>query len=84
MQIQIENAWSTLEEKYKQIAVAQDKLDQASENLNLSKVNFGAGLVTVSDMLEAQLLHKTARDGLLDAQIDYKISLVVYMQLTGR
>ncbi|NLD92681.1 MAG: TolC family protein [Fibrobacter sp.] len=84
MRIQIANAWSTLEEKYKQIAVAQDKLDQATENLNLSKVNFDAGLVTVSDMLEAQLLHKTARDGLLDAQIDYKISLILYMQLTGR
>jgi outer membrane protein TolC len=84
MRIQIENAWSQLEEKYKQIAVAQDKLAQATENLNLSKVNFGAGLVTVSDMLEAQLLHKTARDGLLDAQIDYKIGLVTYLQLTGR
>ena len=84
MRVQIEKVWRELDEKYKQINLAEKKLDQASENLKLNSDNYNAGLVNISDMLDAQAMYKAAKDGLLDAQINYKMKFTTYLQITGR
>ncbi len=84
MRVQIEKAWKELSEKYEQINVAEKKLDQASENLKLNSDNYRAGLVTVSDMLDAQAMYKAAKDDHLDARINYKMITATYLQITGR
>ena len=41
-----------------------------------------AGLVALSDVLEAQTLLKQSRDELTDSRVEYRINLVTYRQLT--
>lgn len=84
MRVQIEKVWKELNEKYEQIKVAEKKLDQARENLKLNSDNYRAGLVNISDMLDAQAMYKAAEDDHLDARIKYKMATVTYLQITGR
>jgi len=84
LKLQIDKTWNELNELYKQISVAGKKLEQASENLKLNRDNYNAGLINISDMLEAQTILKTAEDDLLDSKINYKIKLISYLQATGR
>jgi multidrug efflux pump subunit AcrB/outer membrane protein TolC len=82
--LQMQKTWNELAEAYDQIAVASEIIGQAEENLKINHDNYNAGMVNVSDMLEAQALLQQARDGLNDAQTSYKIKLMKYMQVTGR
>jgi len=82
--LQIEKTWNDLTESYKQIAVASESIGQAEENLKINRDNFKAGMINVTDLLEAQTLLQQAKNQLTDSQTAYKSKLVEYMQVTGR
>ncbi|MCE5227281.1 MAG: TolC family protein [Porphyromonadaceae bacterium] len=82
--LQIQKAWNELNEAYKQIEVVNQTIKQSEENLRINSDNYKAGIVNVSDMLEAQAMLQQARDQLSDASSSYKVKLVSYLQVTGR
>jgi outer membrane protein TolC len=82
--LQIQKTWNDLDEAYKQIEVVKTTIKQAEENLRINSDNYTAGIVNVSDMLEAQAMLQQAKDKLTDALTSYKVKLVTYMQVTGR
>ena len=43
---------------------------------------FKAGIITPSDVLEAQTMLKQSRDELTDSRVEYRLNLVTYKQLT--
>ena len=59
-------------------------IKQAEENLRINSDNYKAGIVNVSDMLEAQAMLQQAKDQITDAKASYKVKLVSYLQVTGR
>ena len=74
--------YDDLETSYRQVMNAESSVANAKENLRLSRDNYNAGLVSLSEMLEAQALYMQAMDFLTEETINYKIKLLHYMQLT--
>lgn len=82
--LQIQKTWNDLNEAYRQIEVVNQTIKQAEENLRINSDNYKAGIVNVSDMLEAQAMLQQARNLLSDTRASYKVKLVSYLQVTGQ
>ncbi|MTK54090.1 efflux RND transporter permease subunit [Paludibacter sp.] len=82
--LEIEKTWNELTESYKQIAIASESIGQAEENLRINRDNFNAGMINISDLLEAETMLQQAKNQLTDSQTRYKSKLVAYLQVTGR
>ena len=81
MELQTNQAWFNLEQSWLRISMAQTALRDAEANLKITEDYFEAGLVALSDVLEAQTLLKQSRDELTDSRVEYRINLVTYRQL---
>ncbi|MEJ5350874.1 MAG: TolC family protein [Melioribacteraceae bacterium] len=82
--LQIEKAWQDLNDAYKQYLLSEESKVQAEENLNVNEDSYKNGLITVSDLLEAQALLQKAQDQLTEAKANYIIKKTTYLQVTGR
>ena len=82
MELQTNQAWFNLEQSWLRITMAQTALHDADANLKITQDYYEAGLVALSDVLEAQTLLKQSRDELTDSRVEYQINLVTYKQLT--
>lgn len=84
LKIRMRNAWNSVEESYQQLAIAQQSIEQAAENLRLNQNFYQAGTNKMSDLLEAQMLYQQSLDRRVDAFINYQISLLNYRQASGQ
>ena len=82
MEMQTNQAWFNLEQSYLRITMAQTALSDAEANLKITEDYYEAGLVALSDLLEAQTLLKQSRDELSDSRIEYQLNLSKSRQLT--
>jgi outer membrane protein TolC len=82
--LQMQQARNMLEEASQQVRLAGISIQQAEENLKISQANFKAGIVTVSDLLEAQALVQASKDNLANLQCDYQMTRAKYLQVTGK
>lgn len=80
MALEIRQAWSNVREAEQQVELMNTALADAQENLNTARTNFEAGLVTVSEVLEAQTLLLQAQNQCTDAQIDLYVKNNRYSQ----
>ena len=80
--IDIESAWSSLQESYKQIEIARTGVAQAQENLRLSLNGYKAGTEILTNLLEAETLNRKMQDGLSSAIADYQIKKSNYIRKT--
>ena len=78
MTLQTQQAWNDLTESYKQLEIADETVAAAAENLKIATDSFRAGLVPLSELLEAETLHRQAVDQRCDSKISYKIKLSRY------
>lgn len=78
--LQIEKTYKDLAESRSQVAIAEKSVEQVKEHLKITKDNFDAGIVSTSDMLEAQAMLQEAEDGLTDARSIYKIKQAYYQK----
>ena len=81
MQLQTNQAWFNLEQSWLRISMAETALRDAEANLKVTEDYYEAGLVALSDLLEAQTLLKQSRDELTDSRVEYRINLVAYKSL---
>ena len=82
MEMQTNQAWFNLEQSWLRIGMAQTALNDAEANLKITQDYYEAGLVALSDLLEAQTMLKNSRDELSDSRVEYQLNLVKYKQLT--
>lgn len=82
MEMQTNQAWFNLEQSWLRISMAQTALNDAEANLKITQDYYEAGLVTLSDLLEAQTMLKNSHDELSDSRVEYRLNLVKYKQLT--
>lgn len=82
MEMQTNQAWFNLQQSWLRITMAQTALDDAQANLKITQDYYEAGLVALSDLLEAQTMLKNSRDELSDSRMEYRLNLVKYRQLT--
>lgn len=83
IQLEIQNAWLTLNQSFKRIELSQRSLQQAAENLRLSQDRLDAGTVVGADVLEAQVLWQQAFSEMIDAKVAYKIDQAGYQKAIG-
>ncbi len=84
LKIRMRNAWNSVVESHQQLAIAQQSIEQAAENLRLNQNFYKAGTHKMSDLLEAQMLYQQSLDRRVDAFINYQISLLNYRQASGQ
>ena len=82
MELETRQAWNSLEEAANQVALMEITVHDAEVNMQTSSVNYRAGLIPVSELLEAQTLHRQAQDQLVEAKISYQTALSRYRILT--
>ena len=83
MELESRQAWNNLEEAASQVELMKTTVQDAGLNLETAKINFQAGMIPVSELLEAQALYRQAQDQFIDAKISYKTSLLRYQLLGG-
>jgi len=81
LKLQMEKAYKELLESYQQITVSQSLVTEAEEHLKVIRDNYEAGIMSTSDLLEAQAISQEAQDGLVDAQSTYQLKQVLYKQV---
>jgi multidrug efflux pump subunit AcrB/outer membrane protein TolC len=84
LKLQIEKAWTDLQESYQQIKIAEGATAQAKENLKITTDNYNAGTIGISDLLEAQAIFQATSDNLTEARCNYKIKMAEYLKVTGK
>ena len=82
MELQTNQAWFNLQQSWLRITMAQTALNDAQANMKIVSDYYEAGLVTLSDLLEAQTQLKHSHDELSDSRVEYRLNLVKYKQLT--
>ena len=83
MYLETMQAWNNVDDAYNQYQLAGLALQDAEANLHDVKTDYDAGLVPVSELLEAQTLLLQAQNQRTDALIDLKIKAERYKTLTN-
>ena len=78
--LQIDKLYKDLNESFMQIFVAKSSNEQAQEHLKIVQDNYDAGIISTSDLLEAQAMFQQSEDGLVDAKTIFKIKKAYYLQ----
>ena len=82
--IGIAHIWNSLQEAYRQIHIAINSIEQATENLRLQTDYYRTGLCTLSDLLDAQTLYQQSYDKYMEAYAQYALKKREYLQATGQ
>lgn len=78
LQIDIERAWTNLQEAYRQTQIAQASCDEAAENLRMTTDQYRTSTCTLTDLLDAETLNRQAQNNLSQAKANYQIALADY------
>lgn len=81
--LQIEKSYRDLIESHQQVSLANKSVEQVQEHLKVIRDNYDAGLVSTSDMLEAQAMFQEAEDNYSDALCTSQIRLANYKKVTA-
>lgn len=82
--LQMQSVKNELDNAYKQILIAKESIEQSEENLRLNNNYYKAGMVALTDVLDAQTLMQQSRDKYVDAYSSYQKKRFEYLQVTGR
>ena len=80
--IEIITSWNALEESYAQIEIARQSVEQANENLRLSRDQYNAGTMDMTELLDAVTLHTQSHATLTSACADYQKRIAEYQRKT--
>jgi outer membrane protein TolC len=83
LQLQMQQIDNELNEAYQQILLARKSMASAEENFKISRDSFNAGLITLSDLLEAQNLLQQSFDQYTEATAGYFIKLAEYKHVNS-
>ena len=71
-------------EAVKKVEMTRRSLEQAKENLQMTRDNFDEGMVKSADVLEAQSMWQEAYSEYIDAATDYRIQQAKLLKASGR
>lgn len=82
--LQMQQVKNEVDNAYKQILIAKESIEQASENLRLNNDFYKVGTVNITDVLDAQSLLQQSLDGYVESYTHYQVKIFEYLQVTGR
>lgn len=84
MELQAHQTYSNYVDGYDLIATAGKALTEAEKNLTAVSEQYQAGLMTLTDLLEAQAQWHTSYSNLIEAKTQYRINEIDYLRSVGR
>lgn len=82
--LQMQSVKNDLDNAYKQTLIAKEAIEESDENLRLNTNYFKAGMISLSDLFDAQRLMQESRDRYANAYSEYQKKRFEYLQVTGR
>ncbi len=77
------NAWTSIIESRAQMSAATRALNISNENLRISTYSYNEGLVSIVDLLTAQISWIQSYTNAITAEYDYQIALSTYRRVVG-
>lgn len=84
MELQARQTYSNYIDGYELIGSARKALDEAESNLRAISEQYQVGLMTLTDVLEAQAQWHSSCSALIEAKTQYKINEVDYLRSVGQ
>lgn len=81
--LQVSQSYFKFRESFEQIKLANLSLEQAKENLDISKNTFFEGLTSTRELLTAQAMWQQSYSELIDAKINCKLSELYFAKAKG-
>lgn len=81
--LQLHQAAFRVNEAQKKLAISLKNEEKATENLRVAQLGFKEGVIPTSDLLAAQTAWLQAQSEKIDAQIDIKLSQVLFNKAQG-
>lgn len=81
--LEAQRNWDELEATWRSVALAQLSVEQAEVNLKEQQVQYQSGVVTISDVLEAEVLRQQALDHRIDVHSEYWLKRSRYLRSVG-
>jgi len=81
--LQMDKAWKDLEVALDQVLLSRQARNLAQENLDVNHDAYDNGLITISDLLEAQAAWQEANNRLIDSIIGHRMRELQYLRVTG-
>ena len=83
IELEVEQKYIQMIESKKKFEIASRNLEQANENLRIAQEGFREGIISSSNLLEAQTTWVKATSEQIDAQIEIKMSESNYQKVIG-
>ena len=83
MLLELAQSVNNLDEARLESTIAERSLQQAEENMRVSRSQYDVGLETLSDHLEAQALWQQAYETKVDARFRLYLNYITYLKATG-
>ncbi len=80
--LQIEKLWLDINSSYSQLKIQENIIKQAEENVRVSKSAYLNGLITITDLIQAQTILSDAKSTLLDSKIQYRLTIRTYQLIS--
>ena len=84
MTLEATRAINELNEAHLEVELSTKSVEQALENMEVSKERYNAGMETLSDYMEAQAMWQNAMSTLVSAKASLNLSKTKYLKATGR
>lgn len=84
VELQVNQAAFKLDEAYRKLKMTAKNMEKAEENLQNANTGFAEGVLTASDVMEAQTAWLQAKSELLDAKIDARLCDIYLSKAMGR
>ncbi|RUT78974.1 TolC family protein [Ancylomarina longa] len=81
--LEVQQSYFNRQEAFQQIELAKISMDQAKENVELTKNSFYEGLANTRELLDAQAFWQKAHSELIDSKINYKLSEIRFLKSIG-
>lgn len=81
LQLQLQKTWNEVEDAFNLIKIKKEAVEEAEENLASVKNYYDAGMVSLSELLEAQTVLQQSHDQYTEQCITYKVKLLEYNQM---
>ncbi|MGL4293764.1 MAG: TolC family protein [Bacteroidales bacterium] len=80
---EVSNAWTTMDQTYTQIRVAEESLKLAQEALDLNTFSYNEGKITIADVLSSQIAWIQSYTNMISAHYSYKVAVAQYQKAIG-
>lgn len=78
LQLNMQNKWDEVTSAHRKMEIARQSIAQSAENLRLNRLYYEAGTATITDLLEAQTLHRQSLDDYAASYGNFQTTVAEY------